>query len=412
MINFEKYKMQNGLTVILHQDMASPTAVVNILYNVGSRNETEDKTGFAHLFEHLMFEGSENIPTFDEPLQRVGGQNNAFTSQDITNYYTTVPSANLDTALWLESDRMKQLAFSEDSLEIQKKVVIEEFNQRYLNQPYGNIWLHIWPLVYKQHPYRWPTIGKEIAHVADAKLDYVKSFFSQYYNPSNAILVLAGNFEVIHAKTLLDKYFSTIASGITSSYNPIAEPDQTEYRRQDVSDSVPLHAIMASFRIPGKNNAAYITYDLLGDCLGQGKSSVLYQQLVKEQKIFQSISVYNTGSREDSILIVDAKVNKEIELEAALSALNHVLDKIVADGISDAEVERVRNKALTSAAFSRLDVLNKAMSLAFYEWLGNADDINKEGERIEAVTTEMVNEALHSTFRQDNRSDLIILKAE
>src|SRR5882762_10287024 len=202
MVKFNKFTLDNGLRVIVHEDNTTPMAVLNILYDVGARDEDPEQTGFAHLFEHLMFGGSVNIPHYDEPLQRVGGENNAFTSNDITNYYITLPAANIETAFWLESDRMLSLAFSEKSLEVQRNVVIEEFKQRYLNQPYGDVWLKLRPLAYKVHPYQWATIGKEISHIENATMDDVKGFFFKHYLPPNAILVVAGNVTVDQVKSL------------------------------------------------------------------------------------------------------------------------------------------------------------------------------------------------------------------
>ena len=271
MIQFEEFILNNGLKVLVHEDPNTPLAVVNILYNVGSRDETPDKTGFAHLFEHLMFGGSINIPSYDEALQVVGGENNAFTSPDITNYYLTVPAQNIETAFWLESDRMLSLAFDEKSLEVQRKVVIEEFNQRYLNQPYGDIWLKLRPLAYTTHSYSWPTIGKEISHIADATMDDVKAFFKKFYIPNNAVMVVAGNVKLDQVKELAKKYFEPIPAGEAYVRNLVQEPVQTEARFLETTAKVPVSAIYKVYHMKGKLDAQYASADLLSDILGRGK---------------------------------------------------------------------------------------------------------------------------------------------
>jgi predicted Zn-dependent peptidase len=284
MIHFERYILKNGLTLLFHKDTTTPLAVVNTLFDVGARDESEEKTGFAHLFEHLMFGGSVNIPDFDAPLQMAGGESNAFTSNDITNYYDVLPKTNIETALWLESDRMLSLAFTDKSLEVQRNVVIEEFKQRYLNQPYGDVWLELRPLAYTNHPYKWATIGKEIKHIEEAKMDDVKAFFKKHYCPANAILCIAGNFEFEEIKALVEKWYGDIPAGIKPARILDAEPVQEEYREKTIERAVPTDAFYYAFKMPERRNELYYIADLLSDALGRDKSARLFVSLKKEQQ--------------------------------------------------------------------------------------------------------------------------------
>jgi predicted Zn-dependent peptidase len=304
MIPFEKFVLPNGLRVIVQEDHTSPMAVLNIIYDVGAKDENPNQTGFAHLFEHLMFGGSINIPSYDEPLQRVGGENNAFTNNDFTNYYIQVPAVNIETAFWLESDRMLSLAFSEKSLEVQRNVVIEEFKQRYLNQPYGDVWLKLKPLAYQVHPYQWATIGKEISHIENAKIADVKAFFAKHYNPSNAILVVAGAVSLAEVKALCEKWFSPIPAGEKYQRNLPEEPKQIAERSQKVFAKVPTDAIYKTFHIDSRVSGKYNTADLISDILSRGESSRLYQSLVKNKRIFSDINAYISGDIEPGLLIV------------------------------------------------------------------------------------------------------------
>jgi len=310
MLGFERFTLKNGLRVIVHIDESTPLACVNILYDVGARDEDESRTGFAHLFEHLMFGGSINIPSYDEPLQRVGGENNAFTTNDITNYYLTLPAANLETAFWLESDRMLSLAFSEKSLEVQRNVVIEEFKQRYLNQPYGDIWLRLRPLVYKVHPYKWATIGKEISHIEQATMDDVKAFFAKHYCPTNAVMVVAGNVTVPQVKALAEKWFEPIPSGEKPVRNLPVEPPQTAHRREVIHADVPFDALYMAFRMCSRYDKEYYAMDLISDILSRGNSSRLYNRLIKEKNLFSELNAYVMGELDNSIFIVSGKTNK------------------------------------------------------------------------------------------------------
>lgn len=404
MIAFEKFELENGLTVIVHEDHSSPMAVLNLLYKVGARNEDPEKTGFAHLFEHLMFGGSKNVPSFDEPLQKVGGDNNAFTSNDITNYYITVPSVNLETAFWLESDRMLSLSFDPKVLEVQRSVVIEEFKQRYLNQPYGDVWLKLRPLAYKEHPYQWPTIGKEISHIEEATMKDVKAFFHQFYKPNNAILVLAGDVTVAQVKALAEKWFGPIPMGKANNLDIPSEPSQNEYRVKSVSSQVPLDALYMSFHMSGRGDSKYHSHDLLSDILGRGKSSLLYQKLVEEKQIFNSISAFVNGSIDPGLLNIQGKLNQGHSLDEAEEAVWELLEEFKDEGISKEDLDKVKNKAESSQVFSDMELLNRAMNLAYAEMLGDAQLANQEIDKIRSVTVEQIQTEARTILTKKNAS--------
>ncbi len=386
MIHFERFKLENGLTVLFHKDITTPMAVVNVLYDVGARDESEDKTGFAHLFEHLMFGGSINIPDFDAPLQHAGGESNAFTSNDITNYYDVLPSHNLETALWLESDRMLSLAFTPKSLEVQRNVVIEEFKQRYLNQPYGDVWLELRPLAYRVHPYKWATIGKEIKHIEDATMEDVKSFFAKHYNPSNAILCVGGNFELEYVKDVVKKWFGAIPSGSKPARVLEAEPEQKEFREKLIERNVPAAAFYYAFKMPERKNAGYYLADVLSDALGRDKSSRLYASLKKEQKLVSEIGAYITGSLDNGLLIIGGKLNEGVSFNMFDKALWEVLEKLKNEIMDDTELDRLMIKIRTAREFQEQGLLNRAMNLCQFELLGDANGINEEHEIYNSIT--------------------------
>lgn len=406
MIDYQHFTLDNGLKVFVHQDMATPLATVNILYNVGSRDEEKDKTGFAHLFEHLMFGGSQHIPSYDEPLQRVGGDNNAFTNADITNYYITLPSINLETAFWLESDRMLSLSFDPKVLEVQRKVVIEEFKQRYLNQPYGDVMLKLRPLAYQVHPYRWNTIGKDISHIEDATMEDVKAFFYKFYVPNNAIMVVAGNVEFEMVKQLSEKWFGPIPRGYNYERNLPQEPPQHEQRLLETEATVPLDALYKAYHIPNRMHADYHAADLLSDVIGRSKSSRFYQQLVKEQKIFNSINSYVTGSIDPGLLIITGKVNKEFSLEEADKAVEAIIESVKTVPVEEAELGKVKNQAESTLVFSEVELLNRAMNLAYGALLGNPDLINQEPEKIQQVTVDDIRRMANTVLAAENSSTL------
>lgn len=406
MTHFEEFTMDNGLRVIVHEDATVQIAVMNILYDVGSRDERPDKTGFAHLFEHLMFGGSVNIPNYDEPLQRVGGENNAFTNTDITNYYLTVPAANIETGFWLESDRMLSLSFDPEVLEVQRKVVIEEFKQRYLNQPYGDVWLKLRPLAYQVHPYQWATIGKEISHIENATMEDVKEFFFRHYVPNNAVLVVAGNVTTDQVKKLSEKWFGPIPAGKPQARKLPAEPAQKGKRTSSVEARVPADALYKTYHMPGRFHQDYYAADLLSDVLGRGQSSRLYNQLVKEQEIFTSLSSFTMGTVDPGLLVVSGRVRDGITLTQAEKAIDNVLSEVIEKDITADELEKVKAQAEASLEFGEVEVMNRAMNLAFASLSGDTSLVNKEGEHINAVTQQDIRRVASQILKEENSSVL------
>ncbi|MBO9672009.1 MAG: insulinase family protein [Sphingobacteriaceae bacterium] len=409
MVDFNRFTLANGLKVLVHEDPTTPMAVLNILYDVGARDEDPNKTGFAHLFEHLMFGGSVNIPSYDEPLQRVGGENNAFTSNDITNYYITLPSENIETAFWLESDRMLSLAFSEKSLDTQRNVVSEEFKQRYLNQPYGDVWLKLRPLAYKKHSYRWATIGKELSHIENATMDDVKAFFKKHYTPQNAILVVGGNVKTEDVKKLAEKWFEPIPAGEKYNRNLIQEDPQTEARQETVKANVPLNAIYLAFKMPGRLNEDYYAFDLLSDILSRGQSSRLYNSLLKEQQLFSDINAYISSSLDPGLFIIEGKLVEGVAIETAEKAIWAELEKLKTELVSETELTKVKNKVESVLVFSEMSLLDKAMNLAYYELLGDAALLNRETEAFLKVRAEDIKRISNETFNPNSSSTLYYL---
>lgn len=390
MIQFNQFTLKNGLKVIVHEDPSTTLAVVDVIYNVGSRDEQVTKTGFAHLFEHLMFGGSENIPEFDTPLQRVGGENNAFTTPDLTNYYISLPFQNIETAFWLESDRMKQLAFNPNSLEVQRKVVIEEFKQRYLNQPYGDVWLKWRPVIYKKHPYQWPTIGADIKHIEEATLDDVKSFFKKYYHPQNAILVVAGKVKTEEVKVLCEKWFEPIEPGEKIERNLPQEDELLADTFLEISGEVPSNCLYLAFPMPGRYEEGYHAVDLLSDLLGRGDSSHLFHELVQKNRIFDTINAYVTGSIDPGILVIQGTVCEGLDKETAKSKVLESIDNFIENGITERSLQKVKNQAESSLAFMEVEILNKAMNLAIAANAGDPNMVNLESEKIAKVSIEQV----------------------
>lgn len=404
MIQFSQFTLDNGLRVIVHEDHSVQIAVMNILYDVGSRDEQPHKTGFAHLFEHLMFGGSKNIPSYDEPLQLVGGENNAFTNTDITNYYLTVPASNIETGFWLESDRMLSLSFDPKVLEVQRKVVIEEFKQRYLNQPYGDVWLKLRPLAYKSHPYQWATIGKEISHIENATMDDVKGFFFTHYLPNNAILVVAGNVTVDQVKQLSEKWFGPIPSGKKTKRQLVVEPKQKGKRILNVDAKVPANALYKTYHMPGRFHPDYYGADLLSDILSRGQSSRLYQTLVKEKEIFTSISSFVMGTIDPGLLVVNGRLKEGVDLMEAEKQVDEILQSVVAAEIENDELQKAKNQSEASLEFGEVEVMNRAMNLAFASLSGDVNLVNEEKEKIEHVTTKDIHRIAGEVLREENSS--------
>jgi predicted Zn-dependent peptidase len=379
---------------------------MNILYNVGAKDEDPDKTGFAHLFEHFMFGGSANIPKYDVPLEKAGGENNAFTNNDITNYYLTIPKQNLELAFWLESDRMLDLAFSEKNLETQKNVVIEEFNQSYLNQPYGDVWLLLRPLAYEVHPYRWSTIGKEISHIANASMDDVRSFYKRFYRPDNAIMVVAGDVETEMVKKLSEKWFGPITKTAEHQRNLTKEPEQLTKRTLTVHRNVPFNAIYKAYHMCRRADKEYHTTDLVSDILSNGNSSRLYVRLVKEQKLFSEINAYITGDMEEGLFVVTGNLLEGVEMEQAEEAILIEINKIRSETVNDYELQKVKNKIESTLEFSEMNVLNKAMNLAFGSLLGDPGLVNEEKAKYRAVTPDHITETSGKVLSENNCSTL------
>jgi predicted Zn-dependent peptidase len=412
MVKFDKFSLDNGLRVIVHHDPSTPIVAVNIIYDVGSRDEDPEKTGFAHLFEHLMFGGSVNIPKYDIPLQNVGGENNAFTNNDITNYYLTLPKQNIETAFWLESDRMLDLAFSVKSLDVQRNVVSEEFRQVYLNQPYGDAWLLLKPLAYKVHPYQWSTIGKELSHIENAVMGDVKAFYSKFYNPNNAVLVIGGNVETREVKKLVKKWFSDIPIGEKYIRNLPVEPEQTEERTLTVERDVPLNAIYKAYHMCGRLAEEYYAIDLLSDILSNGDSSRLFQKLVKELKLFVDINAFLTGDFDNGLFVITGKIMDGVDIKVAEDAIKLEIENICNDGIAEEELNKVKIKAESTLIFSEVSILNKTMNLAYYELLGDAEMINQEVDKYRKVTSKQVQQSAQKIFRPKNCSSMYYLSKQ
>ncbi|MEY3679085.1 MAG: hypothetical protein RI924_1226, partial [Bacteroidota bacterium] len=401
--------LANGLTVLVHEDATTPMAVLNILYDVGARDENPNQTGFAHLFEHLMFGGSVNIPSYDEPLQRVGGENNAFTSNDITNYYITLPAVNLETAFWLESDRMLSLAFSEKSLDVQRNVVCEEFKQRYLNQPYGDVWLRLRPLAYQAHPYQWATIGKELSHIENARIEDVKAFFHRFYVPSNAIMVVAGAVKLSEVKQLAERWFGPIPGGVKPKRTLPQEPTQTTARQEVITAKVPLNAIYKAFHMPSRTDEDYYAADLLSDILSSGNSSRLYRNLLKEQQLFSDINAYHLGSLDPGLMVVEGKLAPGLSMGAADEAIWTELDLLKDEFVIEEELNKVKNKMESTMVFAEMSLLEKAMNLAYFELLGDADELNEEVSKYLNVSAEDIRRLARKIFCPENSSTLYYL---
>lgn len=406
MINFERFVLDNGLRVIVHEDKSTPMAVVDVMYDVGARDEDPHRTGFAHLFEHLMFGGSLHIESYDEPLQMAGGENNAYTTNDLTNYYCQLPAENVETAFWLESDRMLSLAFNENSLDVQRKVVSEEFKEHYINKPYGDVWHKMRELAYKVHPYKWMTIGKELSHIENVKLQDVKNFFFEHYTPSNAILTVAGNITTARVKELAEKWFSDIPPGKRYERKIPQEPTQTKPHFLEVKADVPLDALYKCWHIYPRLDKRYYTTDLITEVLGSGASSRLYESLVKEKQLFSHISCSHTGSIDAGLLTIEGKLVNGVSIEAGDKAIEQELEKIKKEIIGEAELQKVKNKVESLLAFEDISLMNRANSLANYELLGNANLMNEELANYHAVMAEEIHNECRNIFVDTNCSTL------
>lgn len=406
LIEFSKFQLDNGLRVLVHEDRSTPMVAVNVLYDVGSRDEKEDKTGFAHLFEHLMFGGSENIQNFDSIIQMAGGENNAFTNNDITDFYEVLPAKNLEIALWLESDRMHRLRFDQEVLDVQRKVVVEEFNESCLNQPYGNAWHHIANLVYKTHPYRWPTIGLVPEHIVSAKMDNVQAFFESYYHPSNAILTVSGNVQLEEVTTLVQKWFGSIPERKKPERKLPTERPQNAFRALDLEAQVPADAIYLAFRMPERSHPDFYAFDLLSDLLCNGRSSRLYRKLLRERDLFSQIDCYVTGSLDPGLFIIEGKLPENVSLTQAEQAIWEEIDRIKTVTVPEKELQKVKNRVESNLLFSETSVLNKAINLAFFELLDMPERINEEAQLYAALEATDIKRCANSLLNRDNCSTL------
>lgn len=404
MIKFDRFTLENGLRVIVYHDSSTSLVAFNLLYDVGARDEDENRTGFAHLFEHLMFGGSKNIPNYDTVLQKAGGENNAFTNNDFTNYYITIPKQNIETAFYLESDRMLELAFSEKSLDVQRNVVSEEFRQRYLNQPYGDVSLFLRPLAYKDHPYQWSTIGKEIKHIQEASLEDVKDFFYNYYAPNNAILVVAGDVKRSEVEKLADKWFADIPKRTVKKREIKREAKQIERRDLILERDVPSDAIYMAYHMCDRLSDDYYATDLISDLLSNGRSSYFNRNLIKGEKIFPQLDAYIQGAIDPGLFMINGKLYPDFELEYAETKIQNQL-QILKDGkFTDRELQKVINRVQSTLLFSRVGILNLAMELAYFELLGDADFINKVEDQYNSVNRSQIVKIANEIFTDDNLS--------
>lgn len=373
MFPYQRFFLNNGLEVVLHEDHSSKIAVFNLLYKVGSRFEKPGKTGLAHFFEHLMFGSSAGVPVFDRELERVGGSCNAFTSPDITNYYMTLPAANIETAFWLESDRMLQLTLNHKTIETQRKVVMEEYKQRYLNQPYGDVWHHMRNLAYEKHPYRWPTIGQNLEDIEGYTRDDVWDFYKKHYHPGNAILVVAGDVTLSQIEKMAEKWFGPVPAHTVSAESIVCEPLQTAKREKEHHAKVPTDALYKAYKMPAKGQPGYLEADLISDLLGSGKSSLLEQRLVKNGKIFASIGGYITGSMDPGLLVFSGKMESGISAKEAEKALNEVLEEFLSNDIPEKNLQKIKNQGEAMKTYESIQLLNRAMNLAYFAHLGNPE---------------------------------------
>ena len=406
MISYEKMVLQNGLTVLMHEDKNTPIASISVLYKVGSRDEHPEKTGFAHLFEHLMFGGSVNIPDYDGVMQRAGGENNAYTNHDYTHFFTTLPAVNIETALWLESDRMLELMLQKEVLDVQKKVVVEEFYETCLNLPYGDVWHELSALNYEKHPYKWPTIGVHPSHIEKANLTDVKKFYNKYYHPGNAILVIAGPISIKRMKELAMKWFSDIPSGKTIKNNYSSEPPKKEARHKQSEAEVPVDAIYMTFPCPARADKAFYAVDLLSDIFSNGPSSRLIHRLTRENKYFNQIDCYVTGDFDPGLIVFEGRPTEKISLQDAEEIISKEINDLKNQLIESAELQKWKNKAESTLVLSEMGIQSKSMNLGFFEALGNADLMNAESDIYQSLTAEEIQQAAQVWLKDDQKSVL------
>ncbi len=412
MIQFERHTLSNGLRIVVHRDTQTPLVAVNVVYNVGSKFESPDKTGMAHLFEHLMFGGTNQIPSFDIPLQNAGGDNNASTNTDLTNYYDILPAINIETALWLESDRMRLLDFSEKALKTQKKVVIEEFKETCLEEPYGDLWHHLGKMAYQHHPYRWPTIGMEISHIKSIDLNNIKNFFYTYYRPNNAVIAISGNVDIDEAFNLVEKYFGDIPMSNGTAQSICAEPPQNEFRQHTLTADVPHDAIFRAYHIGGRYSDDFYAADFITDILASGRSSRFYKKLFKEAQYFNTIDAFVSGTTDPGLLVIEGHLNPNVTMDNARKNILQEINALKDGKIDDRELQKIKNSIETSIAFSELNTLDKALSLGYYEMTADAELINTEVEKYFSITKKDIQEAANLIFNDENCCELVYLKSD
>ena len=407
MIPYRRKTLANGLTVLANRDRQSKLAAVNILYKVGARNENPGRTGFAHLFEHLMFRGTRSVENFDLPVQMASGDNNAFTNNDYTDFYMTLPAANIETALWLESDRIEGLDITPEKLGTEKKVVIEEYRQRYLNQPYGDQTLLLRALAYKTHPYRWAAIGLTPDHIAQATLDEVREFYRKHYHPSNAILSMSADIEEERMLALAEKWFGDLPDRPAAPCPIPQEPPQTEARREEVQRDVPATTVTVAYPMGGRLSPDFYTADLVSDLLSGGDSSRLYTRLVKQRRLLSSVNAYITGDLDPGLFIFTGQLLPQTTPEQAEEAFREEIETLCRIPAEAREMQKVKNKFEANTLFGELNVMNKAMNLGFYEMLGDAELANREVDAYGAVTADSILDFSRRTFRPERSSTLI-----
>jgi predicted Zn-dependent peptidase len=390
----------------MHEDKNTPIASISVLYKVGSRDEHPEKTGFAHLFEHLMFGGSVNIPDYDGVMQRAGGENNAYTNHDYTHFFTTLPAINIETALWLESDRMLEIMLQKEVLDVQKKVVVEEFYETCLNLPYGDVWHELSSLNYEKHPYKWPTIGVHPSHIERANLSDVKKFYNKYYHPGNAILVMAGPISIKRMKELAMKWFNDIPSGKTIKKNYSSEPPKKEARHKQSQAEVPVDAIYMTFPCPARADKAFYAVDLLSDIFSNGPSSRLIHRLTRENKYFNHIDCYVTGDFDPGLIVFEGRPTEKISLQDAEEIISKEINDLKNQLIESTELQKWKNKAESTLVLSEMGIQSKSMNLGFFEALGNADLMNAESDIYQSLTAEEIQQAAQVWLKDDQKSVL------
>lgn len=414
MIEFESYTLANGLTVLLHHDPARTVATVNVLYRVGSRDDPPHRTGLSHLCEHLMFAGSEQAPNFDDALQLAGGENNAVTSSDYTLYFDTLPAENLETALWLEGDRMRRLRFSEKSLAKERRVVVEEFRETCLEQPYGDLYHHLNALIYREHPYRWPVIGADISHIQSVDMEDVKSFYCRYYRPDNAILCIAGSYDPHNIRESIENYFGDIPRSETSLPRPkiAPEPPQTEARHQTVTAEVPSPVVYLHFRTVDRLHPDFPAVDVLSFLLGGGHSSLLYRRLVRDTELFAEVSAGMNDNLEAGGIIVEARPSEDADYITAREALHRTIAEMTERGICQQELEKVINQLEHRNLYREANIGNRATELIFYALLGDVDLINTEIDNYLKLTVEDINRVARKYLVPSRRVELEYLSSK